>query len=40
MATKAKSIDKDTKTMSYLFQYAKYKGRKKVKLFILSTMTS
>lgn len=26
---RAKALDKDTKTMSYLFQYAKCKGRKK-----------
>lgn len=31
MATKAKSIDKDTKTMPYILQYAKYKGRRNVK---------
>lgn len=30
MGTKANSIDKDTKTMSYLFHYAKYKGIKKL----------
>lgn len=39
MATKAKSVDKDTKTMSYILQYAKYKGRSNVKRFFLSTIT-
>lgn len=38
-ATKAKSIDKDTKTISYILQYAKYKGRRNIKLFFLSTIT-
>lgn len=30
MATKAKSVDKDTKTMSYILQYAKYKGSRNI----------